>query len=146
MAAEVSIILIGERAEQITGNCCRLGGDVATLPDNQAFAEIKDRQQQMGVLYRVVRRCFADAIATRQVTLVQVDPRNQLYLIAKLVRDVWRFRPGFRMGMRALFQCFSLPAVIVNGRLVSQADEIMTPDRLCHAIADILSKKVEAQP
>ena len=51
-----------------------------------------------------------------------VDPRNNLYLIPKLLADVIRYRPPLLEALRALFMVFGVPAVIANGRVVYSGD------------------------
>jgi len=51
-----------------------------------------------------------------------VDPRNQLYLVPKLLADVFRYRPPLLEALRTLFMVFAVPAVIANGRVVYSGD------------------------
>ncbi|MFW6125035.1 MAG: hypothetical protein ACOC46_02705 [Pirellulales bacterium] len=112
-----SVILVRESAEQLTGSgCCgKLEGDNASRNGEALFADSRRHQQHMGRLYRAVREHFQP----EQVDVIEVDPRNQLYLSARLLRDVVRFRPRLRDGVRTALQAFSLPAVVVNGRVVA---------------------------
>ena len=55
-------------------------------------------------------------------------------LIAKLWGDVWRYRPGLWAGLRTALQLFSLPAVVVNGRVVSVRGQPLDPDAFRHMI------------
>ncbi len=134
----VSVILVREHAEQMTGSgCCgKLEGDSAALGGEDLFQLARQHQRDMGVLHRAVRQFFARDGDDQQVAIVTVDPRNQLYLVPKLIRDVWHFRPGLRSGLACILQMFSLPAVIVNGRVVSRRGQPPTPDDLCHLIAE----------
>jgi len=122
MRPDVSVILIRENAEQLTGSgCCgKLEGDAGPIRSGEAFAHTRADQQRCGQLHRAVRQLFPSDIGQPQVSVVTVDPRNQLYLAAKLCRDVCRYRPGVRAGLRSLLQAFSLPAVVVNGRIISR--------------------------
>jgi hypothetical protein len=137
MARDVSVILIREASEQLTGSgCCgKLEGDSAAA--SGAFAQVRTHQQSMGVLHRTVRGVFAQAQAQGRLEIVTVDPRNQLYLAAKLARDVWKYRPGWRTGLRVLSQAFRLPAVVVNGEVLD-GGPAADPDALCHAISERL--------
>jgi len=137
MTAPVSVILVRENAEQLTGSgCCgKLEGDNAAVGAAcDVFTETRRHQVQAGLLHRTIRELFPPRDGHDQVDVVIVDPRNQLYLIAKLVRDVWRYRPGWRSGLATMLQMFSLPAVIVNGRVISRRGTPTDPDRVCHAI------------
>jgi hypothetical protein len=138
MAPAVSVILIRENAEQMTGSgCCgKLQGDDPVMRTHHLFQQTRTHQHELGVLHRAVREFFNDG--GERVAIVTVDPRNQLYLTAKLCRDVLRYRPGWRPGLRTLLQLFSLPAVIVNGRVLSRRGSPVDPDTLCHQISVLL--------
>ena len=71
------------------------------------------------------------------LSIVCVDPRNQLYLLPKLWRDVLCYRPGWKASCQTALQAFALPAVIVNGQTRSRKGEI-DPDELCHLIGGLL--------
>lgn len=124
----VSVILVRENAEQLTGSgCCgKLEGDNACLGGERIFAQSDQEKARMGVLYRAVREAFPDG----RVELVQVDPRNQLYLTAKLVRDAVRYRPGVLAAIKLAFQAFAMPAVVLNGRVLSRRGTLPSPDDL----------------
>ncbi|MFN4260631.1 MAG: hypothetical protein ACK4RK_15150 [Gemmataceae bacterium] len=138
MNPRVSILLICERAEQLTGSgCCgKLEGDNALLP-NELFHETRQHQVAFGVLHRSVRQFFGQEVEQGVITMDSVDPRNQLYLVPRLWRDVWKYRPGWKAGLATALQLFTLPAVIVNGRVLSRQGRI-DPDALCHVIAEFL--------
>jgi hypothetical protein len=138
----VSVILVREHAEQLTGSgCCgKLEGDSAALGDEELFQEARRNAQDFGVLHRAVRQFFPPQDGAPQVNVETVDPRNQLYLFPKLWADVLRYRPGFWPGIRTAFQLFSLPAVIVNGRVISRRHRPVDPDTLCHAVGECLDE------
>ena len=136
MRPDVSVILICESAEQLTGSgCCgKLDGDDPAVRDRGLFEETDRDRRDLGVLHRAIRRFFPDEDGREQVSVVTVDPRNQLYLASKLVRDVFRYRPGWREGFFAVLQLFSVPAVVVNGRVISRGGRPPDPDAVCHEI------------
>ena len=135
---DVSVILILEQPEQTTGSgCCgKLGGDAQELCGVTSFSEVKATRERFGVLHRTIREFFP----AERVSVTTVDPRNQLYLLPKLWYDVCRFRPGWKTGLRTAFECFSLPAVLVNGRVISDPSRLISPDELCHAITQYLAE------
>lgn len=141
--SKVSVILVLEQPEQTTGSgCCgKLGGDAAEVCGPEVFSQAKALRKQFGILHRAVRTLFSH----EHVTLVTVDPRNQLYLVPKLWRDVLRFRPGLRASLMTSLQLFSLPAVVVNGRVVSRRGQPVDPDELCHLIGEALEGRISAQ-
>ena len=136
MNPRVSVILIRENAEQLTGSgCCgKLEGDVSLPGCAEVFAHTRRDQQELGVLHRAIRHFYPARDGAADVAIVTVDPRNQLYLVAKIWRDVWRYRPGLWAGLRAGLQLFALPAVIVNGRVISRRGKPVDPDTLCHVV------------
>ncbi len=138
---QVSIILIRETAEQMSGSgCCgRVAGDPDLTGSGDAFREVRRQQEAFGILHRAVVEFFSEQQQRGELTIVTVDPRNQPYLIPKLVKDVWRYRPGWGKGLCSTLQFFSLPAVIVNGRILSRRGRLLDPDALCHAVNEILT-------
>jgi hypothetical protein len=143
MRPAVSVILIRENAEQLTGGgCCgTLDDDDPAVRGRGVFRHARQQQHELGVLHRTIRRFFpADGVEPR-VAVVTVDPRNQLYLMAKLIGDVFRYRPGLVAGLRTALQMFSLPAVVLNGRVISRRDRPLDPDSLCHQIRELLGER-----
>ena len=146
----VSVLLIREHAEQVTGSgCCgKLSGDDSLVGDtSRIFAEARSTQEHFGLLHRAIREFFPANSSGGElppVRVVTVDPRNQLYLLPKLARDVWHYRPGWRDALRTLSLSFSLPAVIVNGRVLSRRGRTVDPDAICHAVAEALGRRIPA--
>ncbi|MEK6238740.1 MAG: hypothetical protein N2C14_28840 [Planctomycetales bacterium] len=158
----VSILLICEQAEQVTGSgCCgKLGGDMAGPADclqavrpaerldefvaNDVFRESKRQRRGFGLLYRAVKEVFPPENGKERDVGVSVDPRNQLYLAPKLVHEAFRHRPGWINGLVTSLQLFSLPAVVVNGRVISRRGNLVPPDELCHVVRKALGETVPA--
>jgi hypothetical protein len=122
-----SVILVRETEEQVAGSgCCgKFEGDFARCGDEWVFPERRQIKESMGEIVRCLREEFGDAIE-----LSVVDPRNQLYLYPKIVRDVWRFRPQLGSALRSLCMAFAFPAVLINGavkfsRRIPAREEIM---------------------
>jgi hypothetical protein len=143
MRSPVSVILIRESPQQMTGSgCCgRLDEDDPTVRGRDLFCETRKHRQDLGLLHRAVRRFYPSENPDERVAVVTVDPRNQLYLIAKLFGDVLRYRPGWREGLKTALQMFSLPAVVLNGRVVSRRGQAPDPDAVCHEIGALLGKR-----
>jgi len=141
MPTTISVLLIREHAEQLTGSgCCgKLEGDSSLTGGEAVFGHSRRQARDLGVLHRALRRFFPADERGERVSIVIVDPRNQLYLAAKLWRDVLRHRPPWREALRSLFQTFSVPAVVVNGRVVSTRQGLPDPDALCHLVAQSLA-------
>ena len=111
-----SIILIREQPGQMTGSgCCgKLEGDNTEFCGENVFEENRRIKVEMGKLYMDLK----DEFNGSGDNIIQVDPRNQLYLFPKLIADVFRYRPSFKDALKAIFMVFSPPAIIVNGRIL----------------------------
>jgi hypothetical protein len=135
MGVKVSVILIRENAEQLTGGgCCTALQSDGPMPQTDAlFADARASRQHMGLLHRTIREFFP-AEKGVPVEVLTVDPRNQLYLLLRLWWDVARYRPPLGQALRTAVQWFSLPAVIINGRVISRQGKPVDPDSVCHAI------------
>lgn len=144
----VSVILIRENAEQLTGGgCCgTLDDSDPSVRSGDLFRHVRQQQEQLGVLHRAIRRFFDDDLTPGRIAVVTVDPRNQLYLAPKLLWDVVRYRPGWKAGLKTAVQWFALPAVVVNGRVLGNRQKPVDPDTLCHQINRILSESAAASP
>ncbi len=144
MASPVSVILIREHAEQLTGSgCCgKLEGDQAGVDRGAVFRHTRADQQSTGILHRAIREFFPASCGRETVAVMTIDPRNQLALVPKLVSDVLRYRPGWKNALRTTFQLFSLPAVVVNGRVLSRRSQPLDPDSLCHEISRLLGRPI----
>ena len=112
-----SLILIRETPEQLTGSgCCgKLEGDTVWQGGNCVFEDSRKGQEIMGDLYMKIK----EEIGVDHLDITYVDPRNQLYLIPKLLGDVLKFRPPLRDALKTMFMVFPVPAVILNGRIIS---------------------------
>ncbi|RMF86704.1 MAG: hypothetical protein D6741_21545 [Planctomycetota bacterium] len=138
----VSIVLIRDGAEQLTGSgCCGvLTDDDPTVRRQNVFRETRRDQEHFGILHRTVTRLFTKEIADGELDVTIVDPRNQLYLVSRLTTDVFRYRPGIKAALATVLQLFSVPAVVVNGRIISSRRRPTTPDQLCHVIREHLRR------
>jgi hypothetical protein len=110
------VILVREWEQQMSssGCCGRIEGDVLGHGEQRVFAERREIMERMGPVYRAVRTRFGDA-----VELLVVDPRNQIVLVPRLVRDAIRYRVGWRQVLGTL-RGLSTVTVIVNGRLFAR--------------------------
>lgn len=111
-----SVIFVREWEQQMSGSgCCgRLGGDVLAANGAPIFAERRALMEGMGPLYRAIKQAFGD-----RVEVLVVDPRNQISLLPRLVRDAWRFHVGPAAALRTA-SAMSIPTVIVNARIFAR--------------------------
>ena len=131
VANKASVIFIREVDEQMTGsNCCgKLEGENARLEGESAFPERRTVMEQMGELYRDARKRYDGS-----VDVDMVDPRNQIYLVMRLIGDSFRYGVPIKDAMKAVFS-HSIPSIIINGRLAF-SKELPT--------ADVFHRKVAA--
>jgi hypothetical protein len=127
-----SVVFIREIDQQMTGsNCCgKLEGENACQGGEYVFPERRQVMEKMGSLYRMIKQRYKD-----EVELEVVDPRNHVYLIPRLVKDIFRYRVPFSEGLKTLFS-FSIPSIVINGRLAF-VKEIPAPEALKEKIESL---------
>ena len=127
---KASVIFIREVDEQMTGsNCCgKLEGENACLSGEHAFPGRRDVMVEMGSLYKEARERYGGS-----VEVDMVDPRNQIYLVARLIKDSFRYGVPVREAMRAIFS-HSIPSIIINGRLAF-SKEVPSPETFHEKLA-----------
>lgn len=74
---------------------------------------------EIGRLHRWLRSEYG-----ARCRIEQVDPRNQLSLFWLLVRQVFKHRPRLFSGLRTILMLFSVPAVVVDGRVIVTNNDI----------------------
>ena len=107
------VILIRENAETLSCSSCAgsLNGiDAFGSCDVPDYAPTRQVISQVGELYMSLRREFGD-----EVEVDVVDPRNEVYLIPRLIRDYKRFKPPLGAFLKTLFFGISPCSVIING-------------------------------
>ena len=83
MKPPVSVILIRENAEQLTGgDCGALDDDDPAVADRDLFRQTRKQQQDLGALHRAIRESFPKVGDRERVSVVTVD--DELH-----EREVW---------------------------------------------------------
>ena len=138
MSKPISVLLVREQAEQVTGSgCCgKMSGDALEMCSTDPFEETRKIAEDFGVLHRTIKEFFPE----EKVNVTLVDPRNQLYLFPKLVTDACTYRPGLVPSLQLGLQLFSLPAVIINGSVISKRNQPISPDDVCYEISQRLEE------
>ncbi len=110
-----SLIFIRENEGQLTGSdCCgKLEGDWRYENGAPIFEQQRDIISDIAPLFLSVKQRYPD-----KFDIQQVDPRNQLFLIPKLVADIWRSRRFSLASLRSLLMLYRLPAIILDGELL----------------------------
>ena len=125
------VILIRENAETL--NCSSCAGSLEGI-DAFGSREVPDyapaRQviSQVGELYMSLRREFGD-----EVEVDVVDPRNEVYLLPRLISDYRRYRPSLRSFLKTLLFGISPRSIIVNG-VVRHVGELPSPKALVEQV------------
>lgn len=108
-------------------DCCGDLGAVADHPScRKDFALVHAAAQEIGRIYNAVRERYDP----EELVITFVDPRAQLVLWVELWRHIRLFHPPLRTVLRLLTQSFSLPAVIVNGRILSARGQLPSTQTL----------------
>ncbi len=133
-----SIILIRETDSQMTGSgCCgKLEGDNAKFNGDYVFAETRKIKEDMGAIACALGENFGEAI---EITVV--DPRNQLYLYPKILRDIWKYRPSLKSTLKGIFMMISVPSIIINGE-ISYSRALPATSEIVARVANLL-KQIE---
>lgn len=97
-----------------SGCCGRLGGLGNEISQAGDFAPQRADMVEMGAVYRQLREDLPD-----DVELTVADPRNNVWLVPRLLRDGWA--RGLRGGdlWREVTRGTSRTAVIVDGKAVA---------------------------
>ena len=110
-----TLIFVRESEGQLTGSdCCgKLEGDWARQQGKPVFELQRKHLAAIQPLADAAGRTFGE-----NLDILHVDPRNQIYLFPKLIREaVVRGKFSFR-HLQALLMLYRLPAVILDGRLL----------------------------
>lgn len=109
-----SILIIREQGEMVTACCVPLdGGFVNELNGTDIFKSCQVQIQSTAELYKILSKDKDD-----HTEIIVVDPRNYVYILPKLIKDVIRFRVPLLEALKTIF-LYRMPAVIVNGYLIS---------------------------
>jgi len=131
-----SIILIRETDAQMTGSgCCgKLEGDNAKFCGNYVFADTRKIKEDIGEIVQALNGEFGEAV---EITVV--DPRNQLYLYPKILKDIWKYRPSWKSTIKGVFMMISVPSIIINGE-ICYIRKIPSEQEIVKRVAKILYK------
>lgn len=111
-----SILFIRETQEQITGSdCCGvLRGEFNRENGLPLFQDTLEKNKILNELGDYLYQKYHPGFEIKYI-----DPRNQMYLIPKLIKDVFIYKPSFKDSLKTIFQFFNCPAIIVNGCVIN---------------------------
>jgi len=109
-------LLIGESEEQLTGSdCCGvLWGEFNKENGHPVFKDTHEKNK----LINELGNHFTQKYKT-QLDIKYIDPRNQVYLIPKLFKDVFCYKLPLLKSIITLFHLFRCPAIIINGTVIN---------------------------
>lgn len=115
-AARHHVVLVRAWDQQMSGSgCCgRLGGLSDDICQPGDFAPQRADMEEMGVVYRQLREDLPD-----DVDLTVADPRNNIWLVPRLVRYAWARGVRGADLWRQVTRGTSRTAVIVDGKAVA---------------------------
>ena len=110
-----TLIFVRESEGQLTGSdCCgKLEGDWRQEKGRPVFVQQREILQTIGPLAEAARRRFGS-----HLEILHVDPRNQLFLLPRLLAEAVHRRCFSFRFLRALLMLYRLPAAILNGELL----------------------------
>ncbi|MCF6094988.1 hypothetical protein L1765_13560 [Microaerobacter geothermalis] len=122
MEKQFKVIIIREDEEG--GQCCAaLEGEYAMeLEGKPLFEERRVIMENMGVLFSLLEKEFGP-----HIQIDMVDPRNQAYLIPRLIRDIREYRVPWLRGFKTIFG-YRIPSIICNGELIASGKHIVIAD------------------
>jgi hypothetical protein len=133
----VLLIRPWDMSDGVGAGCCGGGSTkgLCTTPDHreahQGFNE-RDSWDPFALVYLAVRDNLPDG-----VDLEVVDPRNHLFLVPTIVRDVRRRGGGWLDALGAAVHGPGYAAIIVDGVTVSSG-ELRSPDEAVRVVREAL--------
>ena len=131
------VILVRENAETLTCSDCAgslEGIDAFGSREVPDYAPIRQVMNQVGELYMALRHQFGD-----KIEIDVVDPRNQVFLIPRLIGDCRRHKNSLGTLLKTVFFGIAPGKIIINGVLRYQR-ELPSPATLVQDVQACLDK------
>jgi hypothetical protein len=80
-----------------------------------SYHEIRESAVECGRLHREIRERYGED----EVEIIQIEPKDYIYVIPRVLREIFKHGQPFVPALRTLFLWYPVPAVIVNGKTVS---------------------------
>ncbi len=111
-----------------TGGCiCCSGGLGDYAKKDPSYNGMRTVVEECGRLHREISGRFS----ADEVEIIQIEPRDYLYLVPKVLKDLVRFRRDLFSSLRTILLWYPVPTVIVNGKpigtgRVPMIDEVLS--------------------
>lgn len=129
-----NIIIIRED-DEVVACCVPLDGDfVKETAGIDLFLNRQEEMESVGELYTRLHDEFSN-VADIQI----VDPRNQIYLVPKMISEGLKNSIPIGKILKAAF-LFRVPAVFVNGELLSSGKKNFTKEFIAQIREKIMQK------
>lgn len=130
-----NIIIIRED-DEVVACCVPLDGDfVKETAGIDLFFNRQEEMESVGALYTKLHEEFSE-----EADIQIVDPRNQIYLIPKMINEGIKNRISIGKILKAVF-LFRVPAVFVNGELLSSGKKRFTSEFIAQIREKIKQKR-----
>ena len=97
------------------GGCiCCSGGMGEHAKKEPSYHEIRESAGECGRLHREIRERYGED----EVEIIQIEPKDYIYVVPRLIKDILKRRGPFISSLRTLLLWYPVPAVIVNGKMV----------------------------
>lgn len=99
------------------GGCiCCSGGMGEHAKKEPSYHDIRESAGECGRLHREIRERYGE----EEVEIIQIEPKDYIYVVPRLIKDILKRRGPFISSLRTLLLWYPVPAVIVNGKIVGK--------------------------
>jgi len=81
-----------------------------------SYHDIRESAGECGRLHREIRERYGE----EEVEIIQIEPKDYIYVVPRLIKDMLKHRGPFISSLRTLLLWYPVPAVIVNGKIVGK--------------------------
>jgi hypothetical protein len=81
-----------------------------------SYHDIRESAGECGRLHREIRERYGE----EEVEIIQIEPKDYIYVVPRLIKDILKRRGPFISSLRTLLLWCPVPAVIVNGKIVGK--------------------------
>lgn len=111
-----STVIIVRESDSGSGCICCTGGMGDHAKKEPSYHEIRASAVECGKLHRKIRERFGE----EEVEIIQIEPKDYIYVVPRLIKDLLKYRGPFLSSLRTLLLWYPVPAVIVNGKVVGK--------------------------
>lgn len=101
-----------------SGCVCCSGGMGGYAKKEPSYREIRESAGECGRLHRELRDRYGEDV----VEIIQIEPKDYVYVIPRVFKDVIKRRDSLISSIRTLMLWHPVPVVIVNGRVMGNGN------------------------